>query len=254
MSIHSTYFNNIQILNSLRLILSNFRSVRELYSEVSSYYQKEEEKKRFSYSQFNRYIKGKWIIPDDKVDVLLRFLNKNLNLAKDLIEPNLEIDINKTPIQIDLTRLVSDPEKLNLLAYHVIAQDHLRGKFEAILTHSEAVPLAISFSQLLNIPWYSITFRQPAVNPFKISQYPYLVDKELVRTAYFLKDKFILKNHRILIVSDYIRRGGFIDILFRIAEDSSADIHFLFSVIAVGTLWKRFSTELEENIRVMHYV
>ena len=184
----------------------------------------------------------------------MRFLNKNLNLAEDLIEPNLEIDISKTPIQIDLTRLISNPQKLNLLAFHVIAQDHLRGKFDAILTHSEAVPLAISFSQLLNIPWYSITFRQPAVHPLKISHYPYLVDKELVRTAFFLKDQFIFKNHRILIVSDYIRRGGFIDILFRVAQDSFANIHFLFSVIAVGTLWKRFSTELEENIRVLFFV
>jgi len=249
-----TYFNQVQILNSLRLVLNKYRSVRELYKDINSYYQKEEEEKRFSYSQFNRYIKGKWIIPENKVDILLRFLNKNLNLAKDLIEPNLEIDISKTPIQIDLTRLVSNPQKLNLLAFHVIAQDHLRGKFDAILTHSEAVPLAISFSQLLNIPWYSITFRQPAVHPLKISHYPYLVDKELVRTAFFLKDQFIFKNHRILIVSDYIRRGGFIDILFRVAQDSFANIHFLFSVIAVGTLWKRFSTELEENIRVLFFV
>ncbi|MFX0087912.1 MAG: hypothetical protein ACFFAU_19830, partial [Candidatus Hodarchaeota archaeon] len=62
------------------------------------------------------------------------------------------------------------------------------------------------------------------------------------------------KNYRILIVSDYIRRGGFIDILFRVAEDSDAEIHFLFAVMAVGTLWKRFSTELEGNIRVIHYV
>jgi adenine/guanine phosphoribosyltransferase-like PRPP-binding protein len=239
---------------SLRLVLRKYKSVRSLHRALEPFYQKEEEEKKFSYSQFNRYIKGEWEIPEDKQSVLIRFLIEKMNLARDLIVPNLEININETPIQIDLTRLMAYPEKLNLLSFHVIAQDRLRGKFDAILTHSEAIPLAISFSQLLNIPWFSITFRQPAVHPKKINQYPYLVEKELVRTAYFLKEGSFLRNHQILIVSDYIRRGGFIDILFRVAEDNHAEIQFLFAVVAVGTLWKRFSTELEGNIRVIHYV
>lgn len=239
---------------SLRLVLSKYKSVRSLHNALAPYYQKEEDEKRFSYSQFNRYIKGEWEIPEDKQGVLIRFLNEKMNLAQDLIEPNLEINVNETPIQIDLTSLMAYPAKINLLAFHVIAQDHLIGKFDAILTHSEAVPLAISFSHLLSIPWFSISFRPPAVQPQKISQYPYLVEKELVRTAYFYKEASILNNYRILIVSDYIRRGGFVDILFKVAEDNHAEINFLFAVMAVGTLWKRFSTELEGNIRVIHYV
>ena len=233
-------------------MLSKYKSVRSLHRAVEPFYQKEE--KKISYSQFNRYIKGEWEIPEDKQGVIIRFLNEEVNLAKDLIEPNLEINLSETPIEIDLTRLLAYPENLNLLAFHVVAQDHLKGKFDAILTHSEAIPLAISFSQLLNIPWFSIAFRPPAVHPQKITQYPYLVEKELVRTAYFLKDVLILKNYRILIVSDYIRRGGFIDILFRVAEDNNAEVSFLFAILAVGTLWKRFSAELEGNIRVIHYL
>jgi adenine/guanine phosphoribosyltransferase-like PRPP-binding protein len=208
----------------------------------------------FSYSQFTRYIKGKWPIPKDKEDVFVRYLHNNLILSEDLIKPNLEIDVTKTPIQIDLTRLMAYPDKLNLLAFHLIGQEHLRGKFNSILTHSEAVPIAISFSQQLNIPWYSITFRQPSLELSRFSQYPYFVDQELVRTAFFLKDYSYIKNNRILIVSDYIRRGGFIDILFQVAEDNQAQINFLFAVIGIGTAWRRFNVELDHNIRVLHFM
>lgn len=246
-----TEFEKIQLLNSLRLVLRKYRSVKALYEDIRPLFGDSE---TFSYSQFTRYIKGKWTIPKIKEDVLVRFLHNNLKLSEDLIKPNLEIDLTKTPIQIDLTRLMAFPEKLNLLSFHAISQERLKEKYDSILTHSEAIPLAISFSQQLNIPWYAIRFRQPSLEPSKISQYPYFVDQELVRIAYFLKDYSYIKNNRILIISDYIRRGGFIDILFQVAEDNQAQINFLFAIIGIGTSWRRFSVELDHNVRVLHFI
>ncbi|MHA2304748.1 MAG: hypothetical protein ACXACU_05085 [Candidatus Hodarchaeales archaeon] len=244
-------FEKIQLLNSLKLMLRKYRSVKALYEDIQPLFGETE---TFSYSQFTRYIKGKWVIPKNKEDVLVRFLHNKLNLSEDLIKPNLEIDVTKMPIYIDLTRLIAHPDKLNLLAFHVISQEHLRGKFDSILSHSEAIPLAISFSQQLNIPWYSITFRQPSVQPSNIVQYPYFVDQELVRIAYFLKGQSSIKNDKILIVSDYIRRGGFVDILFKVADDNQAQIDFLFAIIGIGTAWRRFNIELDHNIRVVHFI
>ncbi|MFX1506540.1 MAG: hypothetical protein ACFFDC_10535, partial [Promethearchaeota archaeon] len=201
------------VLQSIRLILKKYSSALELYNEIKEFSLGTEEIK-FSYSQFTRYLKGGIPIPDKNEDIFERFLHNNFNLATDLIQPDIEIDIGSVPIQVDMSRFLSYPEKVNLLAYHVIHQDHLRGKFDAIITHPEAIPLAISFSQILKIPWFSVTFRPPSVLPSRISRHPYLIDQELVRTAYFMNSQDI-RRKALLIVSDYVRRGGFLDILFR---------------------------------------
>lgn len=240
------------ILQGLRLILKKYRSARELYNAIQSFSLDTEERK-FSYSQFTRYIKGEIPIPDRKEDILERFLHNNFNLATDLIQPNIEIDIGAAPIQVDMSRLLSYPEKVNLLAYHVISQDHLRGKFDAIVTHPEAIPLAISFSQIINIPWFTVTFRPPPVLPSRISQHPYLIDQELVTTAYFMNSPNI-RNKHLLVVSDYIRRGGFLDVLFRVAEENYAEVQFLFAIIGIGNAWKRFHAELKGNVKVIYFV
>jgi hypothetical protein len=240
------------VLESIRLILIKYSSARELYNEIKEFFLGTEEIK-FSYSQFTRYLKGEIPIPDKNEDIFERFLHNNFNLAADLIQPNIEIDIGSVPIQVDMSRFLSYPEKVNLLAYHVIHQDHLRGKFDAIITHPEAIPLAISFSQILNIPWYSVTFRPPSVLPSRVSQHPYLIDQELVRTAYFMNSQNIRKKG-LLIVSDYVRRGGFLDILFRVTEDNDSEVRFLLAIIGIGNAWKRFDMELEGNMKVIHFV
>ena len=240
------------VLQSIRLILKKYPSARELYNEIKEFSLGTEEIK-FSYSQFTRYLKGEIPIPDKNEDIFERFLHNNFNLATDLIQPDIEIDIGSVPIQVDMSRFLSYPDKVNLLAYHVIHQDHLRGKFDAIITHPEAIPLAISFSQILNIPWFSVTFRLPSVLPSRISQHPYLIDQELVRTAYFMNSQDIQKK-ALLIVSDYVRRGGFLDILFRVAEDNESQVRFLLAIIGIGNAWQRFNMELEGNMKVIHFV
>lgn len=240
------------ILHSLRLILKKYRSARELYNTIKSFSLGTEEKE-FSYSQFTRYIKGEIPIPDKNEEIFERFLHNNFNLATDLIQPNIEIDITAAPIQVDMSGFLSYPEMVNLLAFHVINQDHLRGKFDAIITHPEAIPLAIAFSQILNIPWFSVSFRPPPVLPSRISQHPYLIDQELVATAYFMNSQNI-RNKHLLFISDYIRRGGFLDVLFRVAEDNDAEVQFLLAIIGIGNAWKRFNVELKGNMKVIHFI
>lgn len=247
------------ILLSLKLILTRYRSVRELYNAIKPFIliekEKNERKKKreFSYSHFNRYITGKTPIPDEKEDIFIRFLHNNFNIGLGLVQPNIDIDIDAAPIHVDMSTLMSYPDKVNLLAFHIIREDHLRGKFDAILTHSEAIPLAIAFSQILEIPWFSVTFRAPPVHPSRISQHPYLIDQEMIATAYFLREPN-LRNKRLLIISDYIRRGGFIDILFRVAEDNKAKVKFLLAIIGIGNAWNRFNEELEGNMRVVVFL
>ncbi len=239
------------ILGSLRLILKKFNSAQELYNEIRPFIR--EEKEDFSYSQFTRYLKGEIPIPNKNEDIFVRFLHNNFNLSTDLIQPNIDIDINSTPIQVDINRLLSYPDNLNLLAFHVIRQDHLKGKFDVILTHPEAIPLAIAFSQNLSIPWLSVTFRPPPVHPSRISRYPYLIDQELVATAYFINGQE-LRNKRLFVINDYIRRGGFLDILFRVIEDNNVEVQFLLAILGIGNAWKRFYEELNGNMRVIHFV
>jgi adenine/guanine phosphoribosyltransferase-like PRPP-binding protein len=252
MSYYSSCFQKAQILNSLKVILKKFRSVRALYIAIKNQWQEDQE--YFTYSQFTRYIKGEIPIPDNKEDVFIRFLHNQFNLTTDLIIPNIDINLKEIPIQVNMNRLIAHPEQLNLLAFHVINQDHLKSRqFDAILTHPAAIPLAIAFSPLLQLPWFSLSFRAPPVHPARVTQYPYLIDQEIVSTAYFSMDDNI-KNKKLLIISDYIRRGGFIDILFRIAEDYKADIQFLIAIVGIGTSWNRFRDELEGNMRVLHFV
>ncbi|MFX0207315.1 MAG: phosphoribosyltransferase [Candidatus Hodarchaeota archaeon] len=251
-SYYNSCFRKTQVLNSLKLVLKKFKTVKDLHNAIELQWQEEQE--HFTYSQFTRYIKGEIPIPDSKEDVFIRFLHNQLNLTADLIQPNIDINLKVTPIQVNINRLLANPEQLNLLAFHVINQEHLTGRqFDAILTHPEAVPLAIAFALLLQVPWFSLSFRVPPVHPTRISQYPYLVDQELVSTAYFSMDDDI-RNKKLLIISDYIRRGGFIDILFRIAEDNKATVLFLIAIVGIGTSWNRFSLELEGNMRVLHFV
>lgn len=239
------------ILGSLRLVLKKYKSVRELYNALKPFFR--EEKEYFSYSQFTRYMKGEIPITNKNEDIFVRFLHNNFNLATDLIQPNIDININATPIQVDMSRLMSYPDNLNLLAFHITSQDHLRGKFDIILTHPEAIPLAIAFSQILDIPWLSVTFRPPPVHPSRILRYPYLIDQELVATAYFISGQE-LHNKRLFVISDYIRRGGFLDILFRVVEDNYANVQFLLAIIGIGNAWKGFNEELEGNMRVVHFL
>ncbi|MFX1514961.1 MAG: hypothetical protein ACFFC6_01540 [Promethearchaeota archaeon] len=240
------------ILESLKLILKKYKSARALYNEIKTFFSVTEEVK-LSYSQFTRYIKGEIPIPDKNEDIFERFLHNNFNLATDLVQPDIEINLSAVPIQIDMSRFLSYPEKVNLLAYHVINQDHLKGKFDAIITHPEAIPLAISFSQILNIPWFSVTFRPPSVLPSRISRHPYLIDQEFVTITYFMNSQDI-RNRKLLVVSDYVRRGGFLDILFRVADDNEAEVRFLLAIIGIGNAWKRFDIELEGNMKVIHFV
>jgi len=245
-------FQKNQIITCLKILLTRYRSVRALYKEIFGHLQKENQE-YVSYSQFIRYIKGVICIQEGKEDIFIRFLHNQLNLSLDIIQPNIEIDLDARPIYVNMNRLIAVPNNLNSLAFHVIIQNHLEGKFDAILTHSEAIPFAIAFSSNLQIPWFSLTFRPPSVHPSRVSQYPYLIDQELVARAYF-STEFKLNNKRILIISDYIRRGGLVDILFRIADDYNASIQYLISIIGIGTSWNRFKDELKGNTSVLHYV
>ena len=252
--VYSTPLGKIQILNSLRLILKRFSSVSKFYSQLN-YYLKEE-KESFSYSQFNRYLKGQWEIPDSKVDVFVRFLHNELDICKELILPNISVNISTTPIHVDLRRLTAYPEKLNLIAFHTISRYNLFSKFDRILTHTEAIPIAIAYSQLLEIPWLHVSFRSPPVDRSMLIEHHQIIDQELVGSIYFIKppEEQSLENKRILLINDYIRRGKLLDTLFRVAEDSNAHVNYLISIIGIGNVWKRFNAELEGNMHVMHFV
>lgn len=252
MSYYSVCFKKNQIINGIKVILTNFRSSRELYDAIRPSKWRDP-KEKFSYSQFNRYIKGEYPITRNNEEFFFQFLLNNLNLSVDLVQPNIDIDISTIPIQVDMSRLLSNPDKVNLLAFLVIEQNHLVGKFDAILTHSEAIPLAVAFSQILSIPWFAVNFRPPPVHPSRVSRHPYLVDQELVATAYFVTSQN-LRNKRLLVISDYIRRGGFLRVLRRVVEDNNAEVHFLFAVLAIGSDYRRFYDELDGNMRVVYFI
>lgn len=245
-------FRKNQIVNCLKILLVRYRSVRTLYKAITEHLQKEDPE-FFTYSQFTRYMKGSIRIQDSREDIFIRFLHNQLNPSSDFIQPNIKLDIDARPIYINLNRLIANPNDLNSLAFYVIMQNHLEGKFDAILTHSEAIPFAIAFSLNLQIPWFSLTFRPPSVHPSRVSQYPYLIDQELISTTYF-SIEFDLSNKRVLIITDYIRRGGLVDILFRVIDDYNANIKHLISIIGIGTSWNSLKDKLKGNISILHFV
>ena len=245
-------YRRMAIVNSLRYLLVKYPTVKALYSKIISEYYLESEK-GFSYHQFIRYLKGQSRIPETNENIITRFLYNEYNMVLDLIDSKIMLNLKTAPIQIDISDLYSSPSNLNLIAYHVINHD-LTGSFDAILTHTEAIPMAISFSQLLAVPWYSVSFRRPSVNKDQIIQYPYLLDQQIVETVYFHKLSAI-KNKRVLIISDYIRRGGLLDILFNLVDsEGNSTIGFLIAILGIGNEWKKYSMELEGNIRVLKLV
>ncbi|MFX0121094.1 MAG: hypothetical protein ACFE9A_17035, partial [Candidatus Hodarchaeota archaeon] len=71
------------VLDSLKLILTKYKSVRELYNAIALFFKEDQEKEFFSYSQFTRYIKGEILIPEKNADILTRFLHNNFNITTD---------------------------------------------------------------------------------------------------------------------------------------------------------------------------
>jgi adenine/guanine phosphoribosyltransferase-like PRPP-binding protein len=245
------FWDHFQVLYGLRLILEKYRSTRELYMSINNFFSNESDF-HVSYSQFTRYLTGQTKLSEKKMAFFESYLLQELKIVPDLLIPRLDIDIHAHPIQVDLTELLSSPSTLNFLAYFLCHKENLYSGFDVILTHSEAVPLAIGFSQILNIPWYSVSYRPPSSSPDHITRYPYLIDQELVSTLYFNHKRPNLKNKRVLIISDYVRKGGLLDILFRVVEDNSGEVPYLMALIGIGLLWKRLFTELQGRQKVLY--
>lgn len=254
LTVENRYWDRLQLLFGLRLILNGYRSSRALYKDILNHKLKDESLS-ITYSQFNRYLRGETEIPAKKADFIRSFILHDVNITNDLILPSITIDIpenQKNPIQINLGRLIRSVSSLNFLAYYLTLKQMLEGKFDSILTHPEAIPIAISFSQTLKIPWYSVEFRRPLGRT--VSEYPYLIDQEHVSTVFFNQKESGMKNRRILIISDYIRKGGLLDILFKVVDDNQGEVSFLIAIIGIGSIWKRFSTELGGQLKVCHIV
>ncbi|MCK4848788.1 MAG: hypothetical protein KAT16_07195 [Candidatus Heimdallarchaeota archaeon] len=254
MNVENRYWDRLQLLFGLRLILQRHKSSHALYQVINTYISKNESLS-ITYSQFNRYLRGETEIPKKKADFIRSFILSNVNILPDLILPAITVNIpedKKNPIHINLNSFLRSTSSLNFLAYYLAISEGLEGKFNAILTHPEAVPLAISFSQVLKIPWYSVEFRKPL--GIAINEYPYLIDQEHVSTVFFNQNESGMKNKRILIISDYIRKGGLLDILFKIVDDNQGEVSFLIAIVGIGSIWKRFSTELDGQLKVCHLV
>lgn len=247
------YWHNVQVLFGLQLVLQRYPSISHLFRKLEEG-EFDGKKLKPSYSQFNRYLKGNTITFPDRINYFRDFLLSEVDLINDLVLPEIEVDITTTPIQVDLTELYSSPATTNFIAYFISSQKKLFNRFDAILTHPEAIPLAIGFSQILGIPWFSVTTKRPSVNPDNISRYPYYIDKEHFSTFFFnINQKSFIKR-KVLIVSDYIRRGGLLDILFQVVADSRGDIGFLFALIGIGNTWKQFHTELAGQIEIIYHL
>ncbi len=250
MSNEKSSWDQSQVLYGLRLLLEKHRSTRKFYSEFKDHLDPDSSL-QFSYSQFTRYLKGETKLNPDKLQSFKSYILKKVQIVPDLVIPRIAIDIQAQPIQVDLTELLSSPPALNFLAYFLSNKEILYDKFDVILTHSEAVPLAIGFSMILNIPWYSISFRPPSTKPEQIFQYPYLIDQELVSTLYFNR-RFGFTNKRVLIINDYVRKGGLLDTLFRVVEDNNGEVSYLLALIGIGSLWRSVFTELSGHLKVLY--
>ncbi|MHA1946328.1 MAG: hypothetical protein ACXAC6_10515 [Candidatus Hodarchaeales archaeon] len=254
MTVENRYWDRLQLLFGLRLVLNGYRSSRALYKDILNHKSKNESLS-ITYSQFNRYLRGETEIPAKKADYIRSFILHEINITNDLILPSITMDIpenKKNPIQIDLGRLIRSVSSLNFLAYYLTLKEKLEGKFDSILTHPEAIPIAISFSQTLKIPWYSVEFRRPPGRT--VSEYPYLIDQEHVSTVFFNQKEFGIQNKKVVIISDYIRKGGLLDILFSVVDENRGEVSFLTAIVGIGSIWKRFSTELDGQLKVCHIV
>ncbi|MFW9777544.1 MAG: hypothetical protein ACFFE8_01740 [Candidatus Heimdallarchaeota archaeon] len=241
------------ILLSLRLLLKRFKSVRALYLSIAQFGR--QESKKFSYPQLSRYLRGEVSIPLEKEVFFLDFLKSELNIERDLILPYIEVDQTLIPLLIDLNGILSYPERINLLVFHTLERKLVpNDKFDAILTHPEAVPIAIAFSTVMRIPWRSISFRPPNQPPSRFRSYPYFIDNELISQVYFTSRKKGIQGKKLLLVSDYIRRGGFIDLLLQITEEKEAHIHFFYAILGIGTDWRRLARSLDGNLAVGHSI
>ncbi|PWI47723.1 hypothetical protein CEE45_10095 [Candidatus Heimdallarchaeota archaeon B3_Heim] len=247
------FWDQYQVLYGLRLSLKKYRSTNEFYLAFKEFYIDNSDL-NISYSQFTRYLRGETKLTRKKMDLFQSYLLEEVNLVPDLLIPRIYIDIQAQPIQVDLTELLSTPSTLNFLAYFVCYKENLYNRFDVILTHSEAVPLAIGFSQTLNIPWYTVSYRPPSTRPDQISQYPYLIDQELVSTVYFNQKRPAIRNKRVLIINDYVRKGGLLDILFRVVEDNSGEVSYLLALIGIGSHWKSLFTELHGRLKVLYFL
>jgi adenine/guanine phosphoribosyltransferase-like PRPP-binding protein len=247
------YWHNAQVLFGLQLLLQRHSSTSELYRKLEERELDGKELKP-SYSQFNRYLKGNTITFQSRINYYRDFLLSEINLVEDLILPRIKVEITTTPIQVDLTELYNFPSAPSFIAYYVSSQQNLFNKFDVILTHPEAIPLAIGFSQILGIPWYSVSTKSPAIPLDKITRYPYYIDKEHVSTLFFNAPREVLNKKRVLILSDYIRRGGLLDILFRVVEDNSGEVCYLLALIGIGNTWKHFHSELSGELEVIYHL
>ncbi|MHA1996156.1 MAG: hypothetical protein ACW97Z_16605 [Candidatus Hodarchaeales archaeon] len=251
MKFEEQIWDHLQVLYGLRLILEKYKSIYEFYLAFEQFITATSDL-QLSYSQFTRYLKGETKLSREKIEYCKTYVLKKVNLVTDLLIPRIDIDVQAQPIQVDLTELLGTPSALNFLAYYLCQKEKLYEKFDVILTHSEAVPLAIGFSQTLGIPWYSVSYRLPSAKPENIIRYPYLIEQELVSTVYYNQIRHGIRDKRVLLINDYVRKGGLLDILFRVVEDNSGEVTYLLALIGIGSLWKSFFTELHGSLKVLH--
>ena len=115
MNIENRYWDRLQLLFGLRLILQEYRSSRALYQAIKTHTY-ENEALSITYSQFNRYLRGETEIPDEKAKFIRSFILHNINITNDLILSRIIVDIpkdKKNPIQIDLNNFIGSTSSLD---------------------------------------------------------------------------------------------------------------------------------------------
>ena len=238
----TSYLTVDQLRWQLNLILSKFRSVSDLYTDILTFFNGEEP---FHLSTFNRVLQGQINLSKKNILQIMRYLDYKLPL-EEVLNTFYSLDIIQAGPRKRLLYLYNSYATMEILC------QKLREKIkdipiDYILTFPEAVPFACLLGpKYLGVNYTALLPYKPTNEPFILVDYK--VESALVR-SYYLVSNDIKPGKKFGVILDFIEYGNLGRIFFELVRNPEVkgEIKFLIIIIGIGVTWKkRFESDLSD--------
>lgn len=231
-----------QIRWQLNLILSQFKSVSDLYADIIVFFNGEEP---FHLSTFNRLLQGQINISKKNCLQITQYLDHKLPLDE-VLNIFYSLEPIKAIPRMKLLYLYNSYITMEILCQKL--KEKIKDiPIDYILTFPEAVPFACLLGpKYLGVNYTALLPYRPSNEPFIVVDYK--VESALVR-SYYLVSTDIKPGKKFGVILDFIEYGNLGRIFFELVRNPevNGEIKFLIIIIGIGVTWKkRFESDLSD--------
>ncbi len=180
----------------------------------------------------NRYIKGRVLPRDERVEFLERKLNLHLHV-KELVRKNVRLVYSRYVEDINLTGNVPLLKIVSKVVHKFFGNTPVTKVLTAAV---DGIPLATVIAYELSVP-VVIAKSRKEIGIRKYYEASYYTEDATLVTLY-VPQQMLKPSDNVLIVDDLIRTARTLVALIEITEKAKANLVGIFSLIAVGDLWR----------------